>query len=268
MAHIEQTRAVVEAEETYDGRIFPTERAEIDRPVRIRDGSTVQGSVYGETVESTVEATIEGSIMASETIELDGSHVNGEVGTPGNVVASDSRIEGTVTGQRVRLEDCVVRGNVVGADVILENCIVLGLATADRSLTVEESLCYTFRSRGETTLDGATIVLPQAITDGPLTLNSPVAVAGLGRINVADAENDESLPQLDKADRYEQNATTYLTLAPRVLNLEKITDRLEELESGIMATVGDTSGEDDTELTIDEVLDQLDVEYDIATGTS
>ena len=266
MAHLEQTRAVIESDETYDGRIYPTERAEIDRPVRIRDGSTVQGSVYGETVDGAEETTIEGSVMAGEAVELDGSHVHGEVGTPGSVVATDSRIEGTVTGQRVRLVDCVVRGNVVGADVILENCIVLGLATADRSLTLEDSLCYTFRCRGETTLEDATIVLPQAIADGPLTIHTPVSVAGLGRIEVAESDGDGTLPKMDETDCYEQHGTTYLTLAPRVLNLEKITDRLEELEEGIMAAVDDTSSAGDAELSIEDVLDRLDVAYETAAS--
>lgn len=262
MADVETTRAVVDAGETFDGRIFPTEQAEIDRPVRLRDGSTVQGSIYGEIVEGDDDATVEGSIMAGESVELDGSHVHGEVGSPGSVVATDSRIEGTVTGQRVRLVDCVVRGNVVGANVILENCVVLGLATADRELVIEGSLCYTFRSSGETTLDEATIVLPQAIADGQLTLETPISVAGLGRVDVDDGEG--SLPQMDETDRYEQHGTTYLTLAPRVLNLEKITDRLDELERGILATVDDTSGAGDADLTIEDVLDVLDVEYEAA----
>lgn len=259
MAHVEKTRAVVEADETYDGRIFPAKRDEIERPVRINEGSTVQGSVYGETVEGSTGATVEGSIMASESVELEGTSVHGEVGTPGSVVGTDSRVEGTVTGQRVRLVDCVVRGNVVGADVILEDCVVLGLVTADRSLTIEDSLCYTFRSRGETTLEAATLVLPQAIADGPLTLETPVSVAGLGQLDLAGSE--ESIPEMDADDLHEQDGTTYLTLAPRILNLEKVADRLEELEDGILATVDDTSSEDGTDLSVDDVLDMLDVEY-------
>lgn len=268
MAHIERTRAVVEAEETYDGRIFPAEQAEIDRPVRIREDSTVLGGVYGETVETADGATVEGSIMASESVELDGGRVHGEVGTPGSVVATGARVDGTVTGQRVRLTDCVVRGNVVGADVILENCVVLGLATADRGLTIEDSLCYTFRSRGETTLEETTVVLPQAIADGSLTLETPVAVAGLGPLDVADATGEGRLPEMDASDRYEQGGTTYLTLAPRVLNLEAITERLEELEEGIMATVDDTSDEGGADLAVEDVLGLLDVEYEVPTAAS
>lgn len=267
MTHIEQTRAVVEADETYDGTIIPSEQAELDRPVRLQAGATVEGSVYGATVEAAADAAIDGSVMAAESVELDGAHVGQEVGTPGKVVATDSRVDGTMTGKRVRLVDCVVRGNVVGANVILENCVVLGIATAERSLTIEDSLCYTFRGQQETELSNATVVLPQAIADGPLTLGTPVAVAGLGRLELTegDDESDAALPTMDADDRYEQDGTTYLTLAPRILNLEKVTDRLAELEEGVMAAVDDTSGSD-AELSVEEVLSKLDVSHDLVAS--
>jgi len=262
MAHIEQSRAVVESDETFDGRIVPAEQAEIGRPVRLRDGATVQGSVYGGTVEAEDQVTVEGSVMAADGVELDGTHVGGEVGTPDKVVASGSHIDGTVTGQRVRLVDCIVRGNVVGANVILEDCIVLGIATAERRLTVEDSLCYTFRSQGETELRDATLVLPQAIADGPLDVETPVTVAGLGNIDVtADGEEGERLPEMDASDCYEQDGTTYLTLAPRILNLEKVTGRLEELEQAVMAAVDDTSGDGGTEMSVEDVLSLFDVDH-------
>lgn len=261
MADIEQSRAVVEADETFDGRIIPDEQAELGRPVRLRDGAVVRGSVYGGTVEADDGTTIEGSVMAADGVELEGAHVGGEVGSPDKVVATDTRVDGTVTGQRVRLVDCVVRGNVVGANVILEDCIVLGIATAERELVVEESLCYTFRSQGETRLEDTTLVLPQAIAEGPLELTTPVAVAGLGRIEVADDETtEERLPEMDADDLYERDDTTYLTLAPRILNLEKITDRLDELEHAVMSAVDDTSGDEGTEMSVDDVLSLFDVD--------
>lgn len=266
MADIEPTRAVVEAGEEFDGRIIPTEQAEIDRPVRIRDAATVQGSVYGASVELSADATVEGSIMASDAVELSDGVVHGEVGTPGKVVAERAHVDGTVTGKRVRLVDCIVRGNVVGTEVILENCIVLGIAAADRGLTMENSLCYTFRSRGETTLADVSVVLPQAIADGALELETPVSVVGLGQLDAASADDPGAengaadLPTMDTGDLYDQDGTRYLTLAPRILNLEKVTDRLDELEQAIMAAVDDTSGEGRSELSIDDVLSRLDVD--------
>lgn len=272
MAHVERTRAVVEAGETYDGKIIPTVQAELGRPVRVRDDATVQGSIYGETVEMHPGSAVEGSVMASESFETEGAHVQGEVGAPGRVVAENTRVDGTVTGKRVRLTNCVVRGNVVGTEVILESCVVLGIATADRRLTVEDSLCYTIRSTGETRLDGTTLVLPQAIVDGSLQLESPVAVAGLGRLDVSeaagdaagdvadsqDAETDGRLPRMTEADLYEQGDKTYLTLASRVLNLEKVTDRLDELERGIMAAVDDTNTDGGADMSVSDVLELLD----------
>lgn len=263
MAQIETTRAVVEADETFDGKIFPTERAEIDRPVRIRDGATVQGSLYGETVEVHSDSVVEGSIMGSEAVEVMDGRVTGEIGTPGRVVAEGARVGGTVTGKRVRLTDCVVRGNVVGMEVILENCVVLGIATADRELTVENSLCYTVRSSGDAVLADATLVLPQATVGGALDLETPVAVAGLGRLDVeTDAADDPTLPTMTADDRYEREDTTYLTLAPRVLNLEQVTDRLDELENAIMAVMDDTSGDSEASMTVEDVLSLLEVDVD------
>jgi hypothetical protein len=232
VASIETTRAVVEAGETYDGKIIPTEQAEIGRPVRIYENATVQGSVYGETV--TLEGgTVEGSIMASEGAEFDGGTVNGEVGSDGKVVGSDVTIHGTVTGQRVRLTDAIVYGNVVGTDVVLENCAVIGIVTAERELVAEGGLFYTFKSYGQTTLDDASIVLPQAMIEGELELVSPLTVTGLGPLEMA----DEAMPTMDETDIIAVDDSTYLSLSPRILNLEKVTDRLDELEGALQEVV-------------------------------
>lgn len=265
MAHIEPTRAVVEAEETHDGRIIPAEQAEIDRPVRVRNDATVRGSIYGGTVEAGSGATVEGSVMAAEGVELDGAHIEGELGTPDKVTATGARIDGTVTGTRVRLTNCVVRGNVVGSRVILEDCVVLGIATAERSITVENSLCYTVRAEGEAVLDEVTLVLPQAIVNGTLDLQSPVAVAGLGVVDV-EGSDDGRVPEMDTDDLYDQDGATYLTLAPRILNLEKVTERLSELEDAVMTVVDDTT-DDGAGMSVDDVLDLLDVDAAVGSPT-
>jgi cytoskeletal protein CcmA (bactofilin family) len=259
MARVEKTRAVVEPDEYFDGRIAPTVKAELDRPVRVRADATVDGSVYGESVTVDEDATITGSAMAENDVTIEGGTIEGEVGTPGKVVAEGAHIEGTVTGTKVTLENTVVRGNVVGSEVILENCVVLGLVTSDRSIDVVESLCYSFRSHGETVLDDATIILPQAVLDGPYRFESPVAVAGLGELTLDEAERH---PVVTEDDIYEQDDTGYLTLAPRILNLEAVTDRLSALEDGIMATVADTSDADGTEMSVADVLTELDVDMD------
>lgn len=260
MADIEKTRAVVDPGETYDGRIFPTVKAELDRPVRVCDGATVQGSVYGGSVEVDADATVEGSVMAADGAELDGGRIHGELGTSGKVVATDTKVEGTVTGTRVRLRNCVVRGNVVGTEVILESCIVLGIVTAERALSLEETLCYTFRSHGEAGFDEATVVLPQAVADGPLTFETPVSVAGLGELELENETGD--LPTMTSEDVYDRDGTTYLTLAPRLLNLEKVRDNLDEVEAGIMAAVEDTSGDSAAEMSVVDVFDRLGVNHE------
>lgn len=238
MVELDETRAVVEEDETYDGTIMPTAQAEIDRAVRIYEDGTVEGGVYGATVELH-DCTVEESVMAADAVEFDGGTVDGEVGTPGKVTGSDGTVHGTVTGKRVTLEGAVVYGNVVGADVILENCLVMGIVTAERGLTLRDSLCYTFTSHGETTLDGASIVLPQAVVED-VAFESPVTVTGLGQIETA----AEGLPRMDADDVVEVDGETYLSLSPRILNLEAVSDRLDELEDAL-DTVVTASGRDE-----------------------
>jgi cytoskeletal protein CcmA (bactofilin family) len=258
MAEIEQTRAVVEAGERYDGRIIPSRQTAIDRPVRVREGATVLGSIYGTAISTEDGTTVEGSVMASESVEVTGGHVQGEVGTPGKVVCEDARIQGTVTGKKLRLQGCVVRGNVVGMDVIIENSVVLGLVAADREAIIEDSLCYTFRSQGDAAVDGAITVLPQAMVGEELDLTSPVRVAGLGELETAE---ESRLPRMTADDLHAEQDTRYLTLGPRILNLGKVQDRLADLEDGVLSIVDDTSDEDDS-MAVEDLLALLDVDTD------
>jgi hypothetical protein len=240
MASIERTRAVVDAGETYDGKITPTTQAEIDRPVRIKSGATVQGSVYGATV-SVQGGTVDGSVMASEGAELEGGVVHGEVGSDGKVTGTGATVHGTITGQRIRLTDSIVYGNVVGSDVILEDCVVIGIVTAERELVAERSLCYTFKSYGEATLEDLSVVLPQAILEGDVRFESPVAVTGLGELEAAADDDGGDLPRMDETDILEVSGETYLSLSPRILNLEAVTDRLDQLEATLQRVVTATS---------------------------
>lgn len=253
MATIEKTRAIVEEGETYDGKIHPTTQAEIGRPVRVYEGATVEGSVYGEEV--TIEGgTVDGSVMAADSVEFDGGEVHGEVGTDGSVVGTDVTIYGTVTGTRVRLTNAVVYGNVVGAEVILENCAVLGIVTGERKLVLEDGLCYTFKSYGEASLTDASTVLPQAIVEGQMELATPVTVTGLGELEMG----EEDMPTMDDSDLVSVEGSTYLTLSPRILNLEKVTDRLDELE-GALQRVATASSADEVP-PADELLGVLGVD--------
>lgn len=253
MPAIEKTRAIVEAGETYDGKIIPTEKAEIDRPVRINEDATVKGSVYGDSITIT-EGTVEGSAMASSTVELENGEVDGELASDGQLTSDGSTVYGTVTGTRVRLTDTVVYGNVVATEAVIENSIVIGIVCTENTLVLDDSLAYTFKSRGETTLTDADIVLPQARVGTNITFETPVRVTGLGTLEVTGGE----APTLDESDLIDIDGTTYLSLAPRILNLEAVTDRLDELESGIKDVVTATSRKETPDP--DEILDILDID--------
>jgi hypothetical protein len=227
-------------------------------------------------VETYEGAVIEGSVMATNSVEMEGGSIRGELGTPGKVLTENADVKGTVTGKRVTLKETIVRGNVVGTEVILENCIVLGIVASERSLDIQDSLCYTFRSQGETTLEGAKLILPQALVSGTVEMESPVKVAGLGLLDVeaqydpasAEDEGEEPqgrLPEITEADLYEREDQTYLTLAPRVLNLDKVADRLAELEGAIMDVVNDATDDEDVATDVASVLSIMGVQDRVAT---
>lgn len=276
MATIEDTRAIVEAGETFEGKLVPTVRSEIDRPVTVHEDATVTGGIYGATVTVEEGATVEGSIMASDGVDLLGGEVQGGVGTPGRVEGADAHVAGTVTGSRVRLDDAVVRGNVVGTEVRLDGCAVLGMVVGDRTLRLRESVCYTFEFHGEGELADTDVVLPQAVVDGRLDLDTPVGVVGLGELDGvsgdgggvsdgvedgdgregdddgedgdADRDDEDGRITLTREDVVEHDGSRYLTIADRVLNLEEVRDRVEELETQLRAAVVDGAGTDSLDL--------------------
>ena len=258
MADIEKTRAVVETSETYQGSITPTERAEIGRPVTIGANATVTEGVYGETVTVDRGATIDGPIMAKEAIELTEATATSEVGTPGRVVCEGSTIEGTVTGARVTLSDCTVYGNVVGGEVRLEDCSVIGTVTSEGSLRLSGTTCYTFSAHADADIEDVTVVLPQVIVDGALSLSEPIPV-----LSVRLDDGEQTFAELTGGDRYEDDEHTYLTLAPRVLDIEGIREEIETLESFLRSAV--TAAKTDeatfhTEYDADWLLEHFDVD--------
>ena len=176
--------------------------------------------------------------MAKNAVELTDCEVASAVGTPGKVTATATHVRSTVTGSKVRLTDCVVRGNVVGSDVILENCVVLGLVAGERSLDLKDTLCYTFKSYGEARLSDAEVVLPQAVTDGSVTLETPVTVLGV------DDDHEDEHTSLTRHDLVTHDGTQYLTLADRVLNLEAVRERIDDLETELQAAVIEGVGTD------------------------
>lgn len=252
MANSGETRVLVESGETYNGKVIPTKQAEIDRAIQITEGATVTGGVYGASVE--VGGVVEGSLLASDAVEIGGGTIDGEVGTPGKITGTNGTVYGTVTGGRIRLQETVVFGNVVGSNVVLEDCLVIGIVAAEQKLALESTLCYTFKSHTETVLDNATVVLPQAIVEGEVHFDSPVTVTGLGQLETS----GDHLPAMSQTDIVEVDESTYLSLTPRILNLEAVTDRLDELEDTLSTVTATVRGEERPE--IESLLEVLGVD--------
>ncbi|MDY6779887.1 MAG: hypothetical protein SV760_04965, partial [Halobacteria archaeon] len=177
------------------------------------------GGVYGEEVTLKENAEVQDPVMAKESIELNGSVVRGDVGTPGKIEGESGYVHGTVTGKRVRLEDMVVIGNVVAQNLILDNSVVLGIATGKRLLEISDTTCYTFKSYTEGKIENTDIILPQAVADGDLSLEDPISVLSIPLRREGDSEEDEEntlYPNLTADDTYEHDGVEYITLAPRL----------------------------------------------------
>lgn len=236
MSNIEETRAIVEPEETYEGSVIPTRQAEIERPVTIHEGATVTEGVYGETVTVESDAVVDGPAMAKEAIEVAGGTVDGDVGTPGRIEADDATIGGTVTGSRVRLVETTVVGNVVASEAILEDCTVLGTVVGEQRLEMSSSTCYTFRSYIDGKFENVGILLPQAVVDGSFSLASPIEVRSIRR-KPQFVEGDDRIPTLTDEDLRTVEGTSYLTLVPRLLDVEAVEERLAAIESFLRSVV-------------------------------
>lgn len=249
MSDITNTYAVVEAGEEHPGDILPTEQAALDRDVTVDPGASVRGSVHGASVTVEEDATVGGVVMATNDVTVDGGTVGGEVGTPGSVEATGARLNGGATGHHVSLTDCVVLGSVVGESVELTDCLVLGVVGARERLEVTESTCYTLNATGRTELSGVDLVLPQALVGSSLTMAGSVRVVGLRSDPVV----------LTETDHVEQEGRHYLTLAHRLLNLERVEGRLETLESTLERVLV-------SEDLADAPRDRLLAEFDLATA--
>jgi hypothetical protein len=124
---------------------------------------------------------------------------------------------------------------------------------ATQSLELHGSMCYTFKSRQEAVLDRAQLILPQAVADGDVTLETPVRMVGFA----TDGVPSDGRLMATEDDLITQDGTQYLTLSHRLLNLEGARERLDELEELLEhAMLDDDADEYDREW----VFDHLDIE--------
>lgn len=235
MSEIEETRAIVERGETYEGSVIPTRKAEIERPVTVKPGATVTEGAYGQTVSVGAGATVDGPVMGKQAVEVTDGVVRGDVGTAGKVETESATVHGTVTATRLRLVDTTVVGNVVAQQATLEDCTVVGTVVGERSLRLEGTTCYTFKSYTEGTIADSRVLLPQAVADGSTTLESPVSVRSIRRKERFVEGDDDRFPTLTRTDVEVVDGTRYLTLVPRLLDLEAVETRLEQLEEFLRA---------------------------------
>lgn len=237
MSPFDDTRAVIESGQIYEDPIIPTQQSEIGRPVRIGPDAIVGEGVYGETVSVDTGGTIDGPVMAKEGVQISGGVVKGDIGTPGKVETASATIHGTVTATRVRLVGTTIVGNVVAQEAILEDCTVIGTVVGERSLTIESTTCYTFRSYTDGTVTDTDILLPQAVIDGAFALESPITVRSIRRKDEFVSESGQEFPELTHDDVHSIDGTRYITLVPRLLDLDHVEERIAQLEAFLRAVI-------------------------------
>lgn len=228
MAEIKKSRAVIDDGEIYKGDVIPDEKAEIDREVYLHDKSTVKGSVYGEEVEIK-DSTVEEALMAKSTVELEKATIGSDVGTQSNLIAENSKIEGTLTCKKANIQESVVLGNIIADEVIIENTVVLGTVIGKNRLEIKDSTVSTFKCREKAVMNGAKLLIPQAVVHGKIEFEDPIQVTSI--------KTEDGYPELNEGDIYKKEGKNYLTLAPRIINLDEVLSQLKEIRKFIRGKV-------------------------------
>ncbi|MFB6159143.1 MAG: hypothetical protein ABEJ95_05830, partial [Candidatus Nanohalobium sp.] len=87
----------------------------------------------------------------------------------------------------------------------------------------------TFKSREKAIMQNAELLIPQAIIRGEIDFETPVKVKSI--------KTEDGYPELDQDDIYRQEEEDYLTLAPRIINLEEVMSQLKEIRKFIRSKV-------------------------------
>ncbi|MFB6158987.1 MAG: hypothetical protein ABEJ95_05020, partial [Candidatus Nanohalobium sp.] len=87
----------------------------------------------------------------------------------------------------------------------------------------------TFKSREKAIMQNAELLIPQAIIRGEIDFKTPVKVKSI--------KTEDGYPELDQNDIYRQEEEDYLTLAPRIINLEEVMHQLKEIRKFIRSKV-------------------------------
>ena len=207
------------------GSILPKSVNELDRDVKIKEDTLVEGAVYGHKIEvESGDVCIKGAAFAQLEIYINSS-AKGVVKFEKSIgavesIASHARdckvmMLSDVNAREVRLTNAFVGGSIFADDVVLVNCVVIGGVFANKELTLNNCVVGTFNAPG-VNLDGDNaLLLPTAFSLEPINYNpstttlSNLALADLGALyrGVAPAANSGSIKMNLESDEIKSTLT-------------------------------------------------------------
>lgn len=258
------TRCVVSGREP--GGILPGLRSEMWRDVYLRPGADVEGGIFCNRLH--VEGSpirVGGAVYAREAIEItcrpgEGSgdglvEFKSAVSTPDSIVVDEKcktrvRFFADVMAGRVNLRNCWVRGNIAARNATIEESVVLGSILCDSHLSARNAILGSFRVRSADLKPEVALLYPFASATERPAMSSRVrslSVASLQDLfggseavsGIVDLQDDD-LAQVAASSDDGPMRIWLLTLAPRILDLERAKDRLTENHSLLRAlSLGD-----------------------------
>ena len=212
---ITTNRAIING--VYDNMIIPNKHNEVNRTVKLEEGSHVKGGIYARRIDVSSNTTVEGPVFAREGIDFQNAKFQSEVASSGPIIGQNSSFSSGITADIINIKNCIIRTNVTARQAIIKDSIILGLVTGSEKLEMDNTLCHTFKS-GKSDINQVSLLLPHAIIHGKLHLHSPIKCPFI--------ESEKGSIILTKRDIVNRDGVNYLTISPRVMNLKKVKNNI------------------------------------------
>ncbi|OKY77367.1 MAG: N-acetylglucosamine-1-phosphate uridyltransferase [Candidatus Methanohalarchaeum thermophilum] len=227
MARKDETGVIIEENENYETKIIPTKHSEINRKVKVKNNATIEGGIYGKKIEINNQARVKGPLMAKKSVQLRGGKIDSDIGSIEKTEIKEASIIGTVISKRINIKDSIIYGNLIGSRVIIKNSVVLGNIISKKELNLKKTTCFTFKSKEKSEIKNVELILPQAIINGEYELKSNVKIISINK------NGKDTYPELGQEDIYKHEGNRYLTLSNRIMDLTKVTKKMNNVYEAI-----------------------------------